>query len=479
VNRTLVTTCLALAALGGGRAQAQDGGEPLEIGRTYRIASRALGEERVIDVALPARYTRLPDRRYPVLFVLDAEYEGHIAMTLARFFADMTALPPVIVVGVRNVSNAGRMRDMTPPPIAGFQLPPEASNAGGADRFLAFFADELIPWVEQRYQAAPMRVLVGHSLGGLFALHALAHRPQLFTGYLVMEPSAWWNNQRPIEDARAALRRPDARRVRLMMVNSVRLGVDTTRWGGDAPMVRHLATTGETHGSMALAGMMAGLRAMFADFLPTDWRPGTRPIAMLERYDSLARRVGYDVPIPSSAFARAARMSVHSRFFDDAERVLARMESVLGPSSESRELRDMLTRERATPADGFVPLEFSARRPTPADARAFLGRWEQIGGTRAHSVEVRASGDTIVVHDRIEFGNGDWFDADDPVIQVTADGALEWGLPFFRGIAALVVLTARVQPDGTLLVRREPRGWVPRQGGPEMSQVQRFRRVTR
>ena len=78
--------------------------------------------------------------------------------------------------------------------------------------------------------------------------------------------------------------------------------VDTTQWGGTKPMVRQFRTTGETHASMALAGMMLGLRAMFADFLPMEWTPGTRPIAMLARYDSLAERVGYAVPIPPQAY---------------------------------------------------------------------------------------------------------------------------------------------------------------------------------
>ncbi len=51
----------------------------------------------------------------------------------------------------------------------------------------------------------------------------------------------------------------------------------------------------------------------------------------------------------------------------------------------------------------------------------------------------------------LQFPNGEWFENDDPVIQVTADGTLEWGLPFFRGIAALVVLGPagrRVDPGG-------------------------------
>jgi len=171
-------------------------------------------------------------------------------------------------------------------------------------------------------------------------------------------------------------------------------------------------------------------------------------------------------------------MSIHSRYFEDAERALVRMEQALGPTPESRELRDLLTAERATPRPpSFIPLEFPARRPTPHDARAFLGRWTSLDPASVHEIEVRASGDTIVVHDRIQLPNGDWFDADDPVVQVTADGTLEWGLPWFRGIAALLVLRGRVLDDSTMTVARETRGWVPRGPGPDLTRVERFKRV--
>jgi pimeloyl-ACP methyl ester carboxylesterase len=406
-----------------------------------------------------------------VLVVLDGEFEHEVAAAIARFYATMSQLPGLIVVGVRNTD---RTRDMTPAPVSGFRVPQEARTAGGADRFLTFLADELIPHVERTYRAAPMRVLVGHSLGGLFALHALARRPELFTGYLVMEPAVWWNDEHEFREAALALQRPGARRARVMLVNTRRWDLDTTRWGGAFPMVRYFATTGETHASMAMAGMMQGLRTMFADFRPAEWRPGMRPVQMLDRYDSLAARVGYAVPIPENAFALAIRMSIDSRHFDDAARALDRMERELGVSEQSRSLRDKLAADRAVPQPAqWIPLEIPARRPTPRDAARFLGRWV----TDDHEVEIRASGDTIVVRDRVRFGDGEWYEENDPVVQVTADGTLEWGLPWFRGLAALVVLKGRVQDDGTMVVTREPRGWLPRQGGPDMTRTQRFRRA--
>lgn len=453
-----------------------DGGTPLEIGRSYRIESRILGETRVIDVSLPASYQSDSSRRYPLLLVLDGEFEHQIAASIVRFYAETGQVPEMIVVGVRNTKRA---RDMTTPGVAGFEVPPEVSgDAGGAERFLSFLGDELVPYLEQRYRTTPLHVITGHSLGGLLAIYALGKRPELFTGYILMEPSAWWNRGHEVEQAKAVLNQPAGRHARVMMVNMESWGFDTTRWGSDKPMIRELSTSGETHSSMAIAGMTQGLRTMFADFKPTQWQPGTRPIAMLDPYDSLSARVGYAVPIPEDAYALVVRMSLDSRHFADAEQVLQRWEKSLGASAESRRFRERLSRERATPQPAnFIPLEFPARRPTSQQAAAFLGRWITIAQPDTHEVMIRPAGDSIVVHDRVQMRGINWFEGDDPVIQITADGTLEWGLPFFRGLAALVVLRGKIQPDGTMLVTREVRGWVPRGPGPDLNRVERFRRV--
>lgn len=479
MGRGILVVCSWLVAGAGvvSCAAQTDEGTAVERGRLFTLPSRVLGESRAIEISLPADYTSNTERVYPVLIVLDGEFEHEIAAAISRFYAAMSPLPSMIVVGVRN---ADRMRDMTPTPVAGFTPPSEAASGGGADRFLAFLGDELMPYLEQQYRVAPMRVLVGHSLGGLFALHVLGSRPELFTGYLVMEPAVWWNNQHELETAASSLRQPAARRARVMLVNSPPLGIDTTRWGGDAPMVREINVVGESHSSMAMAGMMLGLRMMFSDFQPPKWVPGTRPVAMLARYDSLAHRIGYEVPIPETTFSQVIRMSIHGRYFEDADRALERMELVHGGSEEGRGLRSMLAEERGSPVPvGFIPLEIPSRRPTPTDAAAFIGRWITAPGTAVHEVTIRASGDTIVVHDRVQFPNGQWWEEDSPVIQVTADGTLEWGLRWFNGIAALVVLQGKIGQDGTMTVTREVRGWVPRGPGGDLTRVERLHRLTR
>src|SRR5215831_4303772 len=202
--RLVVLASLALTTLAAAQA---DSGTPIPRATSYHFASRVLGESRVIDVALPAGYERDSTQRYPVLVVLDGEFEHEIAASIARFYATMSQLPPLIVVGIRNTD---RNHDFTPAPVAGFDAPPEAQRPGGAAAFLSFISDEVVPWIDRSYRTAPLRVLVGHSLGGLFALYTIAQRPDLFTGYLIMEPSAWWKRRRMARRSSASRHPGDA-----------------------------------------------------------------------------------------------------------------------------------------------------------------------------------------------------------------------------------------------------------------------------
>ena len=95
---------------------------------------------------------------------------------------------------------ADRGRDLLPPTQNEdevFVLP----TMGGADAFLRFLSDELMPWMDGRYRTRPYAVLVGHSAGGLFAIHALTTRPDLFDAYIAISPALRRDDQRMVAQA--------------------------------------------------------------------------------------------------------------------------------------------------------------------------------------------------------------------------------------------------------------------------------------
>ena len=181
-------------------AVAPEGGEPVVIGKRFEIRSEILNETRPLLIATPQPYS--PDGGpYPVLYLLDGDYHFQHVSGIVNFLYQQGRIPRMIVVAVPNTD---RNWDLSPPSDAELDVR-FVPRRGGADAFLRFFSDELMPYVEKDYPTRPYRILVGHSLGGAFAVHALATRPELFNAYIVIDANLQWNNGGLVSQAEAFL----------------------------------------------------------------------------------------------------------------------------------------------------------------------------------------------------------------------------------------------------------------------------------
>ena len=173
---------------------------------TLKINSAVLGEERTILVRVPAGY-EANKLRYPVLYMTDGNaHIGHTSSTV-EFLARNGRMSEMIVVGINNTD---RTRDLSPThvttTVAGGDSALQFPTSGGADKFLKFIETELIPEIEKRYRVQPYRILAGHSLGGLFAVHAMYSRPDLFQSYIAVSPALQWDNQVAVKRAEEFLK---------------------------------------------------------------------------------------------------------------------------------------------------------------------------------------------------------------------------------------------------------------------------------
>jgi predicted alpha/beta superfamily hydrolase len=254
-----------------GSAAGQDRTASLTVGRTVKLQSRTLKQPRFLRISKPNGYEE-ESEHYPVLYVLDGESNFQFTAAMVRFLADNDRIPAMIVVGVDSGSVARRTHDLTP------LTKNEAENRfsprnGGADQFLAFMSGELLPFVERNYRTRPYRILVGHSFGGLFALHALASKPNLFNAYIAIDPTAGWNNGEEISRLKRLLTESKDLQTDLFITASNDLGKAT-------PDVQQLAEVlqankptdlrwkfewmkDETHGTIPLIGTYSGLCAIF------------------------------------------------------------------------------------------------------------------------------------------------------------------------------------------------------------------------
>ncbi|MFK7922629.1 MAG: alpha/beta hydrolase [Bacteroidia bacterium] len=167
----------------------QDTGEAFDIGSRFSLQSEILDEARPYIISLPEGYEE-GEKSYPVMYLLDAEGNFHHTTASVIFLARGKRIPEMIVVGIPNTDH--RTRDLTP---EGANTKADFPTSGGADNMLAFIEKELMPAINEKYRTTDYKMLVGHSFGGLFAIHTMLNHPGIFDTYLAISPSLWWDQQ--------------------------------------------------------------------------------------------------------------------------------------------------------------------------------------------------------------------------------------------------------------------------------------------
>lgn len=164
--------------------------KPLSIGETHDFYSTILQEKRTVNVYLPLNYQS--EETYPIIYLLDGSLnEDFVHITgLVQFFNLQFKMPDFIIVGIANVD---RKRDFT------FhtdltELQKEYPTTGHSDLFIKFLEEELKPFIKTKYNTAQTEYLIGQSLGGLLATEILVKNPNLFSHYLIVSPSLWWDD---------------------------------------------------------------------------------------------------------------------------------------------------------------------------------------------------------------------------------------------------------------------------------------------
>jgi predicted alpha/beta superfamily hydrolase len=145
----------------------------------------------VINVYTPPGYDSLGAATFPVVYMPDgglAEDFPHIANTLDSLIA-LRAIGPVILVGIENTE---RRRDLTGPTAVASDSA-IARRVGGSAAFRRFLREELMPKIRGRYRSTGETTIVGESLAGLFIVETFLLEPDLFSRYIALSPSLWWN----------------------------------------------------------------------------------------------------------------------------------------------------------------------------------------------------------------------------------------------------------------------------------------------
>ncbi|MCG8329779.1 MAG: hypothetical protein MI974_18935 [Chitinophagales bacterium] len=158
---------------------------PITIGQKHTITSSILGESRAFNVYLPHSYYSSEQIRFPVLYLMDGDYNFHYVSGMIEQLSMISEkIPEMIVVGISDNGHDSYVKNCTPE---------------NDDQFLQFIQQELKAYLDKHYKTSSYDILVGHSLGGLFVINTLLDQPISFDAYIAISPSLWYNDYKAEE----------------------------------------------------------------------------------------------------------------------------------------------------------------------------------------------------------------------------------------------------------------------------------------
>ncbi len=173
----------------------------LENTQVRDIRAQALKRDYQVYVALPDSYQQ-GNKRYPVLFVVDANYAFAIVRNIAQRLNKHAGMEEVVVVGLSYANGDGgvysRRRDYTPttPRKHDYRsdMPGRQAAFGEAKAYGQFISGEVFPFIASNYRVTMQRkVFIGHSYGSLLGLQFLLTEPRTFEHYILGSPSLWYD----------------------------------------------------------------------------------------------------------------------------------------------------------------------------------------------------------------------------------------------------------------------------------------------
>ena len=156
------------------------------ITKEFTLQSTANGASYEIKVGLPGNYNPSTEK-YATIYVLDGKEIFEFVANKCKVISDNQAVKNVLVVSIGYGKD--RSIDYTPTKVS--------DVTGGAPQFMNFIETQLIPKIEQDYNAdtsRATRVILGHSYGGLFGGYAFSVNNKTFGNYIMLSPSFWFDS---------------------------------------------------------------------------------------------------------------------------------------------------------------------------------------------------------------------------------------------------------------------------------------------
>jgi predicted alpha/beta superfamily hydrolase len=278
---------------------------------TTTVSSPRLNENREITIGLPASYDKNPNKKYPLLVLLDGDYlfdpfQG--ALNYGNYWED---LPEVIIVGISQNKNNERDNDCAIDEATG--LPAESG-----EKFFEFISMGVIPYMQQKYRISPFKIIAGHDTTAGFMNFYLYKEDPLFNGYISLSPELAKDMETHIPERLAVINKPifyyqstadgDVKKMQ-SRIRDLDKGIKAAK--KETLNYQFDDFKGATHYSLVLHSIPNSLYQFFASYQPISMNEFNEKIAILpsgyvdylaNKYDVMEKALFMKIPVRINDF---------------------------------------------------------------------------------------------------------------------------------------------------------------------------------
>ncbi len=293
-----------------------------------KFQSKKLNTTRELKIKLPKNYDPNSQLKHPVIIVFDGDYLFEPVVGQVSFQTYFDEMPESIVVGV--VQGYERFYDSYFDEVTG--LPFES----GA-RFYQFIGEELLPYLDAKYNTSNFRVAVGHDIMGNFINSFLLSDKPVFQAYINLSP-----------DFKGTMNDNISNRVKYIKddvfyylatsdndVASIRDLVVTTNSQLKTTKNKALTYyfddfTGHSHYTLVTGALSKALDQIFDIYKPLDEKElkekvltydGTLDAYIIDRYKRIEDLFGIQKPISEEEFAKIVKVAEEREDLQSLEKI--------------------------------------------------------------------------------------------------------------------------------------------------------------
>ena len=297
--------------------------------------SNTLGESREITIGLPPSYEKHPEKKYPILILLDGDYLFDPFYGALNYGAYWDDLPETIIVGISQNKKDERVDDSA-------YDESEGVPAGKGAKFFEFIGGELLPSIEKKYRVAPFRIIAGHDTTAGFLNFFLYKDAPIFNAYISLSPEFAPEMEDRIPEKLSKLKQPifyyqstgdgDMKK----MLEPVRKLDETIKLIANPFLnYKYDAFKNASHYSLVLNSIPSALYQIFDSYKPISLSEYSEKIAILQngyvkyltdKYDVIAKTLGLKIPIRITDFKAVEAAILKNKAYPELEKlaVLAR-----------------------------------------------------------------------------------------------------------------------------------------------------------